>query len=350
MKTKDLETLKIHRLSQAQYDREYEAGNIEEDAIYLTPDGSSAECIIDVLELPTEGINENAFYRVLTAKFLFGQFIKNDWILHVVETLPETGEMCWDGTTAIAYYSVASNNTYGYVDANVSAAMEVPVGWYTADDLIPAIGSPYGGIITDITKAVESTVYTYLQGMLYSYANNTWTKLDVIGWRGTGESSEIFNHLSNEASGSCSHAEGLRTTASGEYSHAEGAETTSSGSCSHAEGSGTIASESASHAEGILTTAYGLSSHAEGYYTTASHKSQHVHGECNIIEDQGESFHRGRYVTIVGNGTDDVNRSNAHTLDWNGVGWFKGGLQVGGTGQGSKDASYVPAIQIASVG
>ena len=38
METKNLETLKIHRLSQAQYDRELEAGNIDENAIYLTPE------------------------------------------------------------------------------------------------------------------------------------------------------------------------------------------------------------------------------------------------------------------------------------------------------------------------
>lgn len=41
----------------------------------------------------------------------------------------------------------------------------------------------------------------------------------------------------------------------------------------------------------------------------------------------------GKYAHIVGNGTSDTERSNAHTLDWNGVGWFQGGLQVGGEAQ-----------------
>ena len=38
MITENLSTLKIHKLSQAQYDRELEAGRIEPNALYLTPD------------------------------------------------------------------------------------------------------------------------------------------------------------------------------------------------------------------------------------------------------------------------------------------------------------------------
>ena len=38
MKTENLSTLKIHKMSQAQYDREKAAGRIDENAIYLTPD------------------------------------------------------------------------------------------------------------------------------------------------------------------------------------------------------------------------------------------------------------------------------------------------------------------------
>lgn len=37
MTTQNVSTLKIHKLTQAQYDRELEAGNIEENALYLTP-------------------------------------------------------------------------------------------------------------------------------------------------------------------------------------------------------------------------------------------------------------------------------------------------------------------------
>ena len=127
------------------------------------------------------------------------------------------------------------------------------------------------------------------------------------------------------ASGSDSHAEGSGTTASGSDSHAEGFRTTASGSDSHAEGFRTTASSSDSHAEGISTTASGVSSHAEGWNTTASSDYQHVQGKFNVGDSQG------KYAHIVGNGTTVSARSNAHTLDWNGVPWFKGRPQFGGT-------------------
>ena len=42
MITESLSTLKIHKLSQAQYDRELAAGRIDKNAIYLTPDDGSS--------------------------------------------------------------------------------------------------------------------------------------------------------------------------------------------------------------------------------------------------------------------------------------------------------------------
>lgn len=38
MITENLSTLKIHKLTQEQYDREFEAGRIDPSAMYLTPD------------------------------------------------------------------------------------------------------------------------------------------------------------------------------------------------------------------------------------------------------------------------------------------------------------------------
>lgn len=38
MITENLQTLKIHKLSKAQYERELKAGKLDENAIYLTPD------------------------------------------------------------------------------------------------------------------------------------------------------------------------------------------------------------------------------------------------------------------------------------------------------------------------
>ena len=161
------------------------------------------------------------------------------------------------------------------------------------------------------------------------------------------------------ASGVLSHSEGASTTASGSASHAEGAGTTASGGMSHAEGDSSISSNYASHAEGGITTASGLYSHAEGFNTTAS--GDYSHTEGRFTEASGTGSHtegdstkassdyqhvqgkyniedtENKYAHIVGNGTSDGARSNAHTLDWNGNGWYKGKLSQEGTPTEDKD-------------
>jgi hypothetical protein len=135
---------------------------------------------------------------------------------------------------------------------------------------------------------------------------------------------------SNNASGNSSHAEGSNTTASGGCSHAEGYKTVASGSISHAEGNTATASGNYSHAEGNATTASGYNSHAEGHGTIAHGENQHAEGKYNI-EDTDD-----KYAHIVGNGNSN-NKSNAHTLDWQGNGWYAGKLSQEGTPTEDKD-------------
>lgn len=112
-------------------------------------------------------------------------------------------------------------------------------------------------------------------------------------------------------------AVGTDTTASGMYSYAEGYKSKSMGYVSHAEGS--------------HTEATGDYSHAEGYGTVASVSSQHVQGSYNIKDEDS------KYLHIVGNGESDSTRSNAHTVDKDGNGWFSGDVYVGGTNQDDAD-------------
>lgn len=79
----------------------------------------------------------------------------------------------------------------------------------------------------------------------------------------------------------------------------------------------TIAGYGAS-AEGLDTKAFELASHTEGVGTVARSRVQHIQGKYNVVDENNEFAH------IVGNGTDDNNRSNAHTLDWEGNAWFAG--------------------------
>ena len=176
----------------------------------------------------------------------------------------------------------------------------------------------------------------------YSHAEGYQTTASGSASHAEGQStkaSAYYSHAEgNEttASGSASHAEGESTTASGVASHAEGQSTTASRNYSHAEGYKTTASGYYSHAEGRSTTASGISSHAEGQSTKASGSDQHVQGKYNVEDSQN------KYAHIVGNGTDYNNYSNAHTLDWNGVPWFQGRPQFGGTAQ-DQDSQTVMA-------
>ena len=51
--TKNLPALKINKLTKEQYERELAAGNIDEDALYLTPD-EDTELIAQILAKATE--------------------------------------------------------------------------------------------------------------------------------------------------------------------------------------------------------------------------------------------------------------------------------------------------------
>lgn len=126
---------------------------------------------------------------------------------------------------------------------------------------------------------------------------------------------------SAEARGTTAHAEGRSTVASGDESHAEGQECHATAVWSHAEGYKSEASGSTAHAEGSTTAAKGYATHAEGYHTIAGSDYQHVQGMYNV-EDTGYL-----YAHIVGNGTEDTARSNAHTLDWHGNAWFAGTVE-----------------------
>jgi hypothetical protein len=111
----------------------------------------------------------------------------------------------------------------------------------------------------------------------------------------------------------------------GYCSHAEGRGTLSYGTDSHAEGEKTYAYGAASHAEGGSAKAIGDYSHAEGLWTIAVGHTQHAQGEYNIEDSDN------KYAHIVGNGVSDVQRSNAHTLDWEGNAWYAGDVYVKST-------------------
>lgn len=175
--------------------------------------------------------------------------------------------------------------------------------------------------------------YNTLASGVISHAEGSQTKATHSYAHAEGyntEASNVAAHaegVGTTASKEGAHAEGNGTTASGMYAHAEGINTTASEMSTHAEGNNTIASSSAAHAEGNGAKASGYASHAEGIWTEAAGEAQHVQGKYNIV-DNGNT-----YAHIIGNGTAEDARSNAHTVDWDGNAWFVGDVKVGGTGQ-----------------
>lgn len=206
----------------------------------------------------------------------------------------------------------------------------------------------HGGVHGDASDSFFCTSYSDGSTYLSVLAEGTYTisvtgyvhdiyKIDekyipgVLGQPGTGVGSVIFNDYEhNIASGRYAFALGSDVTASGEYSYAEGSNTVASGHRSHAEGSYTTSSGESSHAEGNGTVSSGQYSHAEGVSTRAAGRYQHVQGQFNV-EDTAST-----YAHIVGNGKYN-NRSNAHTLDWQGTAWFAGDVYVGSNSGINKD-------------
>lgn len=186
---------------------------------------------------------------------------------------------------------------------------------------------------TSVDGMMSSTDKTKLDGIAEGAEVNVqsnWTETDTSSdayilnkpsiKTGTGEYAVAVNSA-NFASGRCAFAQGNNTRAEG--------------SCAFSSGNSTFATGDCSHAEGYLSQASGGYSHAEGASTLASSNYQHVQGKNNI-EDANSV-----YAHIVGNGTADDARSNAHTLDWSGNAWFAGDIRVGGSSYSDSNAKVI---------
>ena len=240
-----------------------------------------------------------------------------------------TYTVMWDGEsydcTAYEMYGMVCLGNENYVD--MMSGGDIPFA-IVYDSII--------FVVTESTADSHTISIFNRNEIVHKIDEKYLPKISAVGAEGTAKGAEIFNDYdNNEARGNFSHAEGYQTSAGGYTSHVEGYQTLASGDYSHAEGYNTTASGYASHTEGQSTNANNMYTHAEGAYTTASSKYQHVQGKYNII-DSAE-----KYAHIVGNGTTNAKRSNAHTIDWNGNAWFAGDIKVGGTSQDDVNAKSI---------
>jgi hypothetical protein len=152
--------------------------------------------------------------------------------------------------------------------------------------------------------------------------------------------------LSTTASGQSSTAMGYNTTANESNSTAMGSTTTASGETSTAMGYGTVAQGHYSTTMGYETTATnfhstamgrktyasGINSTAMGYYTTASDRSSLVIGEYNLlgstVTNSATEFSLENTAFVIGNGTNENNRSDALTVLFDGTTTIAGDLSL----------------------
>lgn len=183
-----------------------------------------------------------------------------------------------------------------------------------------------GSIVKSPAAHAEGQNTTVENNATAAHAEGASTVINVGAWTAHAEGSGTVVGAKAYAA----HTEGSGTSIGGEYVNASGT-TIAASHAAHAEGDNTtIGSKSyGSHAEGINTVisegAHGA--HVEGVGTKAVLWGSHVEGRYNAEDD------KRRWLHIVGNGTSDTNRSNAHTIDTAGNAWFKGVIVLGGTSQ-----------------
>ena len=170
--------------------------------------GTGGAAIIDVIELPDDDIDEKSFYRLLTATFVDGGVLANNYSCTVVETLPDTGEpvTTQDMATINAYYNIANNTVYGYIDDTLSQITDVPRDWYDFDWLSAVFGVKWGGIITSMNDALDNkAIYLLLETTIYAH-DGRWTALKSD--RGTNTLIVTFygdSHASHSGAQICEH-------------------------------------------------------------------------------------------------------------------------------------------------
>lgn len=159
---------------------------------------SISQPIIDVLTLPTDNVDTNAFYRSKTANFVANNEIQNgNTTIIYVDALPETGLPAVDLDTGDLrwYYNTSDGVVYGYIDETMSemassAGITVPVGWYPFNTLYEMTGIycdmaiilvdalPEQGLpALDFNNEGMCLYYNASDNIVYSYITNTMSEV-----------------------------------------------------------------------------------------------------------------------------------------------------------------------------
>lgn len=275
--------------------------------------------------------------------------------------------------------------TETYVNTKVASLVDsAPETLNTLNELAAALGDDPNFATTVATKLGElETAVDNIEIPNSNIVNGsaarslrTTSAYDNLGAYAFGEG------LNTEASGMASHAAGSATVASGDFSYAGGNFTVADRQCMTAIGKSnlgtsgdlwsletssfntmvsinkTYAASSVpptfSPTEGTLTWPNSSTKPALNcsgsyiYYTATSYvfvqSATPNTTNTNTVQLTGIRYdiidqrtRPGELLFVVGNGTSSNDRSNAHTLDWSGNGWFAGDVYVGSTSGTNRD-------------
>lgn len=340
MNIENLSTLKIHKLSQEQYNTALANNQIDNNALYLTPEdtsfqiGKKFENNAVIIGRFDENNNPNiAIGKSAMAEGSNGQ-------VNILLEFPE--QQITLEEINIDYFLLGPQVTYlenkKFIDAICSSPFEIK--------------------FNNLSQYIKVNSSIFENGFIKAYISDDdeW-KQNFTQIQENPPSSIIDIQKKCGAYGFASHVECLNNVALGGASHAEGHFNATQANCAHAEGHGNLARGYASHAEGRTTETRGHSSHASGRGTFASGAQQFVIGTFNKIDteknnggtleleadglpkyqylDDVDNYLevKSKYAFIIGNGSNasDEGRSNALTVDWKGNTWIAGGLTASGT-------------------
>ena len=287
MITENLSTLKIHKLTQAQYDRELDAGRIDENALYLTPDEEidlSPYATIEQLNEKADSVHDHndVYYTEAEVDNILSDLVGDKPVSEQINTAIDKtagrkvngGEIFNDYDTNVASGPFAHAEGWGTKATNNSSHAE--------------------GRLSQATG-----VQSHAEGH-NTLASGTVSHAEGKSTVASGENSHAEGYAS-QATADYAHAEGYNTRASGIRSHAEGQNSEAIGEAGHAEGIGTKAY--AGHAEGQFSESYGGASHAEGNKTKAMHYAGHSEGAYSVAEGGAAHAEGGHYKRFTEDGT-----------------------------------------------
>ena len=356
MITENVSTLKIHKLSKEQYDREVANGRLENNAIYITPDDGAELTVADISDLTAtatelnyvDGVTSNIQTQLNNkqAKITGGATTIASSNLTANRALVSNGSgkvaVSAVTSTELGYLDGVTSNVQTQLNNKVPSASPVFTGSISLGrasgttvgansvamgDYIEASGQASSAIGSS-TKAIGD--YSHAEGVVTttkgtaSHAEGSYTTALASGAHAEGTSSSRASNTYEEYTSSgtiisdwdtnkfslaqgqgshvegenClalsayAHAEGNKTKALGNSSHSEGCWSEAEGTASHSEGWNTFALGDYSHSEGDNAIASGTASHAEGYNTTAL-SYQHVQGHYNNYNTAGHGYSSG---------------------------------------------------------